>query len=68
MDISKAEKLRKSLIPKTGFNVVAIDDHELPWEALYLVGHFENKNDAKKAQVEKLKKGIKSYIYTPETN
>lgn len=37
---------KERLMPATGFNLVGIDEYELPGEELYLVAHYENKERA----------------------
>jgi len=40
---------REALTPKTGWNLVDIDDFEQPPDDLYLVAHFENEEEARAA-------------------
>ena len=63
------QKDKVRFIPKKGFNVVGIDDYEIPGEQLYLVGHFDNESAAKAAlgKFQKTNPGTLSYIYSPET-
>ena len=57
----------KQFTPKSGFNVVAVDQMALPGEALYLVDHFDSKDDAEEAAVAYQKKsGDKTYVYGAE--
>lgn len=67
MDFEKADKLKKSLIPKEGFNVVGVDDFALPDEALYFIEHFDNAEDAVAKVREKEKAGVKAFVYDPDT-
>ncbi len=62
--ITDATNQVRALTPTTGFNVVAVDSHEKPGQALYLVGHFTTKEEAEEARVkhEKSSRNI-SYIY-----
>jgi hypothetical protein len=43
-----AEKRR--MTPTTGFNVVGVDDFELPGEKLYLIGHYKSEPEAEAAK------------------
>ncbi|MGH9856324.1 MAG: hypothetical protein ACRD4B_00635 [Acidobacteriota bacterium] len=49
--------------PKTGYNLVGIDDFEEPGKQLYLIGHFDTYDWALEAQ--KKYKGD-SVIYEPD--
>ncbi len=62
-----ADKAR--LTPKAGFNVVGVDDYELPGSQLYLIGHFSNESKAKAslARFKKKNPGVTAHIYGPET-
>lgn len=66
--IQQAQEQIEKLTPKKGFNVVAVDSHESPGEALYLVDHC---NDAKKAEklrtAHEKKSGNKTYVYPART-
>lgn len=38
---------KKAMTPKTGFNVVGVDDYEVdPESKLYLIGHFDSREEA----------------------
>lgn len=49
--------------PKTGYNLVGIDDYEEPGKQLYLINHFDAYEEASEAQ--KKYKG-NSVIYGPD--
>lgn len=60
---------KAKFIPKTGFNVVGVDDFELPGERLYIIGHFNEEKSAAEA-MSKFKRenpGETVHIYDPET-
>ncbi|MBI1828722.1 MAG: hypothetical protein HY222_01625 [Thaumarchaeota archaeon] len=40
----------KEFTPETGFNLVGIDCFEFPGEKIYLIGHFDTREEAKKEQ------------------
>jgi hypothetical protein len=66
--LSKSWKLKQSMIPKDDtFNVVSIDEHEMPSEALYFVGNFDTKAEAHSKQKEQERKGIRTFIYDKTT-
>lgn len=69
MTLSAMLAAKKRLIPTSGFNVVAIDGHELPEDSLYLVGHYNTEAEAKKAQAKHKHENPDEpcYLYTPET-
>lgn len=69
MSFTKALAEKRSLIPKTGANVVALDTFEPIGEGLYLVEHFENVRDAEACAAKFRKKHPSDpvYVYTPET-
>lgn len=50
----------KKFTPDKGFNLVGIDDFGMPGESLYLIEHFDTKDDAIVAQK---KMNIKTAIY-----
>jgi len=69
MSISKIFAAKKRMIPKTGANLVGLDDYEEPGEELYLIGHFPSLQAAEKAQKAR-KKNLPNevtYIYEPDT-
>ena len=67
LDVMSADK--KKFIPTSGYNVVGVDDFELPGEQLYLVGHFTSQSmaDASLAKFKKANPGEIAYVYGPET-
>jgi hypothetical protein len=67
MNFEKAQALKRSLIPKTGFNVVGIDSFELPDEALYFIAHVETRKEAEEIAALKKAKGIHVFIYHKNT-
>lgn len=65
--VKTAQEQRKKFTPKKGFNVVAVDDYEMPGEGLYLVAHFDTREEAEKAAKEHTKKrGETAFVYGPE--
>lgn len=56
---------KRKLTPKVGFNLVGLDDFELPGDQLFLISHHTTEADAKKAQkvYAKTNAGIKTFIY-----
>ena len=40
---------REQLMPKTGFNLVGYDDFEIPPDGMFLIAHYEDISEAKKA-------------------
>ncbi len=60
---------KAKFIPKTGFNVVGVDDFELPGERIYIVGHFNDEKlaNAALAKFKKENPGETAYVYGPET-
>ncbi|MAT11560.1 MAG: hypothetical protein CMM02_11185 [Rhodopirellula sp.] len=66
--MAKAWELKQSMIPKDDtFNVVSIDEHEMPSEALYFVGNYDTKAEAHSKQKEQERKGIRTFIYDKTT-
>lgn len=56
----------KKFTPEEGFNVVAVDAFELAGEALYLVGHFETREEATAAaQAHERASGDRAHVYAP---
>lgn len=41
---------REKFTPKEGFNLVGIDPHGKPGDSLYLIGHFDTKDEAELEQ------------------
>lgn len=67
--IKKNSGDKAKFIPKTGFNVVGVDDFELPGEKLYLIGHFKDDKSATES-MSKFKRenpGETVHVYGPET-
>ena len=60
---------KAKFIPKAGFNVVGVDEFEMPGDQLYLVGHFVDEKAAKAAlaKFKKANQDEQAYIYGPET-
>lgn len=67
LDKMKAEK--KRWIPKTGYNVVGVDDFELPGEKLYLISHHGTEAEANRALAvfQKQNPEEAAYVYGPNT-
>lgn len=63
-EVMAAQKLR--FTPKTGYNLVGLDDFEPFGEELYLVGHFATRQEAEQAL--KAERGChdRIYIYGPD--
>lgn len=62
--IDKASDQIAKFTPKSGYNVVAVDQSERPGEALYLVGHEEDKAAAERLRAAHQKKsGNTTYVY-----
>ena len=58
-----AEQIKK-FTPKSGFNVVAVDRLEVPGEALYLVAHCDEPEEAEqKRSAHQKKSGDPTYVY-----
>jgi hypothetical protein len=67
--LKKMMEEKRKLVPKSGYNLVGVDDFEMPGERLYLIGHYtteEAANDAL-AAFQKRNPNEQAYIYTPET-
>jgi hypothetical protein len=55
---------KKRFIPKSGFNVVGVDDFEPIGEALYLVGHYSDRAKAEaRAAAHSKESGDACYVY-----
>lgn len=66
--LAKAWELKQSLIPTDNtFNVVSIDEHELPEDALYMVGNYDSEEEANKKKSEQEGKGIRTFVYSKDT-
>lgn len=68
MDVKKALEAIEEMTPKTGFNLVGVDDFEEPGEELYLVGHFDTREAADAAKTDRLRKNPDEvlHIYAAE--
>jgi hypothetical protein len=53
--------------PVQGFNLVGVDDFEVPGKQLYLIGHYSTVAEAREAQerFDRRSNGDPSYIYGP---
>ena len=49
MSMKSMQKDMKQFIPKEGFNLVGLDDFEMPGEQLYLIRSFQTRAEAEKA-------------------
>lgn len=63
--LEKMLKMKEALIPKSGFNVVGIDTFAPPGEdgSIYLIGHFENREDAEAEAAKRSTEMVKVFIY-----
>lgn len=53
-------------VPESGYNVVAVDDYEVPGEQLFLVSHHEVKAEAEEAAKRfGRQSGLDTYVYGP---
>jgi hypothetical protein len=59
---------KEKFLPKQGYNVVGVDDFEVPGEQLYLVGHFVTREEADEARkrFEERNPGHEAHVYGPE--
>ena len=66
--INKMREDMKRHTPKTGFNVVAVDDFEPAGEQIYLVAHRDTREEAEQAlkDFQAKNKTDKAYIYGPQ--
>jgi hypothetical protein len=55
VDVKKALAAMEKMTPKEGFNLVGVDDFEPPGEELFLIGHFDTKDEAEAAKAERLR-------------
>ena len=56
---------KRKFLPQSGYNVVGVDDFELPGEQMFLVGHYPTR-EAAQAALEKFKErnpGHEGYVY-----
>ena len=67
--IEAMQKDKEKFIPESGYNVVGVDDFDLPGEQLYLIKHFAAREEAEAflAARKKAHPGEKAYIYGPDT-
>jgi hypothetical protein len=67
MTIERILKEVDQFTPTSGFNVVGVDDFELPGECLFLVGHFDEEDEANAVRDAKREAspGTKFYVYGP---
>jgi hypothetical protein len=65
--LEKMAAAKRSKTPTTGYNVVGVDDFEMPGEELYLICHCETRAEADKVVAERTKKnpGATFYVYGP---
>jgi len=69
MNFDEALKWKKRLVPKSGYNVVAVDDFgAFEEQGPYFVSHHEREEDAQKACAAWAKiTGEKCYVYGKDT-
>lgn len=62
-------KQKKAMTPKSGFNLVGLDDFELPGEQLFLIGQYKTEGEANAAKKkhDARNKDVKTFIYSPAT-
>ena len=55
----------RELTPKTGYNLVGLDDYEDPGEQLFLIGRYRTAKEALEAQKDhkQRNKDIRTFIY-----
>lgn len=60
---------KNKFVPKEGFNLVGVDDFEEPGEELYLVGHFDSREEAEAFKAKRLKADPNEvlHVYDPES-
>ncbi len=61
--VTKRLAAKQTMTPKTGANLVGVDDFEPAGEELYLVGHFESAEAAERAKVRRLKANPSEALY-----
>ena len=68
MDFEKALKRKQALIPKSGYNLVGLDTFAEPDDdgALFLIGHFENEEEAIIEADKYRKPATKVFVYGPD--
>ena len=69
VDLDKMIANKESLIPKSGANLVELDDFEEPGEQLSLIAHYETAEEAEEAKRERLavRPNQVLYVYLPRT-
>jgi hypothetical protein len=62
------QRQKDRFIPKEGYNVVGVDDFEMPGEQLYLVGQYTTREDAEAGlkRFQDLNPGHTAHIYGPQ--
>lgn len=60
---------KRSLIPKTGYNVVGVDTFSVPGEdySIFLIGHYSELAEAEEEAEKHRNEVIRVYIYGPDT-
>ncbi len=67
MSMKAMQKDLQRFIPKTGFNLVGLDDFEKPGEQLYLINSYGSRAEAEKAmKAYGQKTDDKLFIYSPD--
>jgi len=68
-DLEKRLAAKEKLTPKAGFNLVGVDDFEPAGDDLFLVGHYETRDEAEAEMDRRLaaQPSGKYYIYGPDT-
>ena len=56
---------KRELTPKAGFNLVGLDDYELPGECLYLIAHYATRKEAE-AAMKRRPVSDRMFIYGPD--
>lgn len=59
---------KKEMTPKTGFNLVGVDDYEKPGEQLFIISSHKTESEAKSAQTKYAKKEpeVQTFIYSAQ--
>jgi hypothetical protein len=57
---------KKEMTPKSGFNVVQVDDFATLGEQLTCIGHFDTREDAEKFTKEHTSEEMPVYVYGPD--
>jgi hypothetical protein len=58
----------KKLIPEEGANLVGVDPHGMPGEELYLVAHYDTKEEAIRARDERLRDDSSEILHVYAAN